>query len=150
MNGQLLIGSSMIIATTIIHVVGLVSLIAVLRNHLRVAARMNLHLRIMGFIILAIFGIFFMHSVEIWLWAVVYVQLGEFDGFARALYFSTATFTTLGYGDVTLNPAWQLLSSLESANGIILTGVSTAFAFGVVRRAFEMAGVVGSEDASIE
>jgi hypothetical protein len=31
----------------------------------------------------------------------------------------------LGYGDVVLTDAWQLLSSLEAAGGILLFGLST-------------------------
>ena len=30
------------------------------------------------------------------------------------------TFTTLGYGDVTLPPDWRLLASFEAANGNIM------------------------------
>ena len=53
---------------------------------------------------------------------------------ARALYFSTVTFTTLGYGDITLLPRWQLISAFEATNGIVLFGVSTAFIFTVIQR----------------
>ncbi len=63
----------------------------------------------------------------------------------RSLYFSTVTFTTLGYGDITLQERWQLLSSLEAVNGIILFGVSTAFVFGVIRKLFEAATIIRSE-----
>jgi voltage-gated potassium channel Kch len=60
------------------------------------------------------------------IWALTYVILGEFESFARALYFSGVTFSTLGYGDVVLSPPRQLLSALEAANGILMFGVSTA------------------------
>lgn len=60
------------------------------------------------------------------IWALTYVILGEFESFARALYFSGVTFSTLGYGDVVLSQPRQLLSALEAANGILMFGVSTA------------------------
>jgi voltage-gated potassium channel Kch len=85
------------------------------------------------------------HTVEIWLWAVLYLWIGEFADFERALYFSTVTFTSLGYGDITLQERWQLLSGFEAANGIILFGVSTAFAFGVIRKLFEITEIVKAE-----
>ncbi len=44
-----------------------------------------------------------------------------------ALYFSTASFTTIGYGDVVLGPQWRLVSAIEGANGLMLFGWSTAF-----------------------
>jgi Ion channel len=55
------------------------------------------------------------------------------------------TYTTLGYGDIVLKPRWQLLSSLEAVNGIILFGVSTAFVFAVMRRLFELGAIIEPE-----
>ena len=72
-------------------------------------------------------------------------RLGEFESLERALYFSTVTFTTLGYGDLVLNVRWQLLSGFEAVNGIILFGVSTAFVFAVMRRMFEAIELVKPE-----
>ena len=60
------------------------------------------------------------------IWAGLFVMLGEFETFARALYFSGVTFSTLGYGDLVLTQPRQLLSALEAANGILMFGVSTA------------------------
>jgi voltage-gated potassium channel Kch len=51
----------------------------------------------------------------------------------EALYFSTVTFTTLGYGDVVLSPDWRLLSAFQSANGTIIVGWTTAMVFLAVR-----------------
>ena len=47
--------------------------------------------------------------------------------FEPALYFSTVSFTTLGYGDIVLGPDWRIMSAIEGANGLILFGWSTAF-----------------------
>jgi hypothetical protein len=66
------------------------------------------------------------NSLQIALWAWLFVLLGEFDSFATALYFSAVTFATLGYGDLVLSESWRLLSGLEAANGILMFGVSTA------------------------
>ncbi|MFK8329822.1 potassium channel family protein [Pseudomonas sp. BJa5] len=64
--------------------------------------------------------------VQMALWAVLFLLLGEFEDFTTALYFSGVTFATLGYGDVVLSDQWRLLSPLEAANGILMFGVSTA------------------------
>ena len=61
----------------------------------------------------------------------LYMALGAFEEMARALYFSTVVFTTLGFGDVVQTPQWQLLSSMEASNGIILFGLSTALLFAI-------------------
>ena len=55
----------------------------------------------------------------------------EFDSFEKALYFSMVTFTTLGYGEITIASDNRILSGLEAINGIILIGWSTAFMFAV-------------------
>ncbi|WP_223789296.1 ion channel [Marinicella meishanensis] len=67
------------------------------------------------------------HVIEIVLWAWAYWRLGEFNDISLAIYFSTVTATTLGYGDLTLSAEHQLLSGFEAIGGLILFGVSTAF-----------------------
>ena len=51
--------------------------------------------------------------------------------------FFRVTFTTLGYGDITLvEHDWRLLSGIEALNGILLVGWTTAFLFMVVQRSW--------------
>ncbi|MFE8107700.1 potassium channel family protein [Sphingomonas melonis] len=79
-------------------------------------------------------GLFVLHAVEIWLYAAFYFGVSALPGLEPALYFSTASFTTVGYGDVVLTPAWRVVGAIESANGIILLGWSTAFFIAIVGR----------------
>lgn len=72
--------------------------------------------------LLMLFGNFLQMAV----WALLFVTLGEFETFAQALYFSGVTFATLGYGDLVLSAPRQLLSAVEAANGILMFGLSTA------------------------
>ena len=67
------------------------------------------------------------HTIGIWIWALVYIQMGEFGDLASALYFFTVTATTLGFGNLFLSPDWQLLAAFEAMGGLILFGASTAF-----------------------
>lgn len=139
---QLLIGAVMIGLTVILHVGGILLATAWLR--IRVAAKPShrAHAEAIRMFVITVLGIFLVHMIEICGWAVLYVQIGQFDSFERALYFSSVTFTTLGFGDITLDTEWQILSGLEAANGIILFGVSTAFIFTVLKFLFEAAGIV--------
>jgi voltage-gated potassium channel Kch len=57
----------------------------------------------------------------------------EFDTIEKAIYFSLVTFTTLGYGDITISSANRILAGLEAINGILLIGWSTAYMFSVVQ-----------------
>ena len=45
------------------------------------------------------------------------------------------TFTTLGFGDVTLGASWWL-SSFEAANGLLMFGWSTTLIFAAVQRVY--------------
>ena len=67
------------------------------------------------------------HSVGVWLWALSYMAVGAFNALEPALYFSVVSFTTLGFGDITLPVQWRILSGMSAANGLILFGLSTAF-----------------------
>lgn len=64
--------------------------------------------------------------VQMAIWAVLFMLLGEFGDFASALYHSAVNFATLGYGDIVMSERWRLLGPLEAANGILMFGVSTA------------------------
>jgi len=81
-----------------------------------------------------------LHILEALVWSVAYMALpvgGRLESFEEAVYFSIVTFTTLGYGDITLDPLWRLLGGIEAVNGILLAGWSTALLFTVVQRSWE-------------
>lgn len=84
-----------------------------------------------------------LHVAQIILWAVVYRGLptsADLPTMESAVYFSFVTFTTLGYGDITLDPSWRILSGIESMNGILLVGWSTATFFAAVQRIWHSSG----------
>ncbi len=124
----------MIALTVVVHTVGIIVLIRLLRGKVESKDSHLILFRFVRVLVFTVLSIFLLHTIEIWLWAVLYIWLGAFEIMETALYFSTVTFTTLGYGDITLLPRWRLLSSLEAANGVILIGVSTAFIFAVIQR----------------
>ena len=81
-----------------------------------------------------------LHALEIVLWAFLYkglVPVGELADLETAVYFSFVTFTTLGYGDITLSEGWRLLSGIQALNGILLVGWSTALMFAVVQKSWQ-------------
>lgn len=131
---QLVLASSVVALSVLLHLAGLGVLLAILRRH-RAAAREGLAIVLdSAAILFAAFGLFALHSAEIWLWAGVYRWLGLLVDFETALYFSTSTYVTIGYGDVVLPPGSRILGSIEGASGIILIGWSTAFFFSIVDR----------------
>lgn len=67
-------------------------------------------------------------------WAGLYVAVGAFSNPSDAIYFSLVTFTTLGYGDITLSEQWRLLGGFQAANGTIIFGWTTALLVFVIQR----------------
>ena len=53
-------------------------------------------------IVFVVLGLVAILTIEIWLYGMVYLSLGALPDFESALYFSTTSFTTIGYGDVVL------------------------------------------------
>lgn len=122
---QLTLATAMVIATAMTHLLGLAILTRILRSH----SRMFRRLRIMPLTLLlaATVGIIGIHTVEIWFYAALYLGLGALGHFEEALYFSTVTYASIGYGDVLLPHQWRILGAIEGAAGIIMLGWSTAY-----------------------
>jgi voltage-gated potassium channel Kch len=78
-----------------------------------------------------------LHFAEIAVWALVYLMIPDIQqlsSFEEAIYFSMVTYTTVGYGDITLIPRWRIMGGFEAMNGILLFGWSTAMFFSAVQR----------------
>ena len=75
------------------------------------------------------------HILQVMLWAMVYhFHWDEFVSFKSALYFSLASFTTLGANDLALPPSHRMAGALEAAAGMLMFGWSTALLVSVVQR----------------
>ena len=81
------------------------------------------------------------HTFHSLIWAFCYSIIPEtasqFSSFSETVYFSMVTFTTLGYGDISLSSNWRLLSGLEAINGIMLIGWSTAMMFALIQNIYK-------------
>ena len=75
-------------------------------------------------------------TLDFTLWATFYYEGGALPTFEEALYFSTATFTTVGYGDLVLDREWRLLATFEAINGWIIFGWATALIMAVIQRLY--------------
>jgi hypothetical protein len=128
---HVLLGSILVVVTVIVHSICIVLMLR------RTQAWVNLHPVKASLINLVVIfssttlALLALHAIYIWIWAFCYLLLGEFSSLERALYFSSVTYSTLGYGDITLSKNWQLLSGFEAVNGLILFGTSSAYLFAV-------------------
>jgi hypothetical protein len=131
---QLIFATAMAALTVIMHLLGLSLLIAATNHHSNIL-QSERHLVGQMIVLVGVsFGLFLLHGAEIWSYATLYYLAGAIRSFEDALYFSTATYATIGYGDLTLAKNWRVLGAIEGANGVILLGWSTAFFISIVAR----------------
>ncbi len=134
---QFIIGAVLICVTVVIHAVVLDYLINWIMQSANASRLLFKRFWKIPLLVSAVLGVFCAHIVQIWIWAMFYLVINVMPNLEEALYFSTSTFTTVGFGDLYLDKEWRLVSSFQSANGFILFGWSTAFIFEVMSKLYE-------------
>ena len=71
--------------------------------------------------------------MQLSIWAILFLMLGEFNNISEAIYHSAVNFATLGYGDIVMSDKHKLLGPLESINGVLMIGVTTAVLMAALR-----------------
>ena len=131
-----LLGVALLATCVIVQSLGMLVLIRWLSRVRRILESRSTYLRVA--LLLRLFvGIVLLHLVQVGLWVVVFWRAQELPNVDTALYFSLATYTTIGFGDVVVGPGWRVLAGIEGLTGILLVGWSTAFVFAVVNRMYE-------------
>lgn len=131
--GPLAVGVVAVICTILIHAMPLSATVKFVSREKklgRVGVNFWLDTAIVAGAILAALAA---HLVEMAFWAALFMICGEFSDFATAYYHSAVNYTSLGYGDIIMSPTWRLLGPLETADGMLLFGVSTALIFAVIQ-----------------
>jgi hypothetical protein len=72
--------------------------------------------------------------LQIVIWAALFIWLGEFSQLYEAVYHSAVNFTSLGYGDIVMGARWKLMGPLESANGILMLGMTSAALMAILQQ----------------
>ena len=75
--------------------------------------------------------------VQIILWGVLFMYLGEFTELTTAVYHSAVNFATLGYGDIVMSEERRILGPMQSINGVLMVGVSTAVMMSALQDAMQ-------------
>ncbi|UJW74397.1 potassium channel family protein [Rhizobium sp. SL42] len=123
---NLALGTLMISLTVVIHTIGLIAVTHVM-SWITDRVRLNGHRSRILAMNTVVIGVFCVLTAEVWLWAAGFSLIGVVDDFPTALYLSTVTFSTVGYGDVIPHPEWRMMAALEGVNGFLLIGWSTAY-----------------------
>ena len=132
-----LIGTALLAVTVIIHAIGTLVLVRLLAPHRSALDSGPRWGQILKILIGTVLLLLFLHLAEILVWAVAFLRMeigSDLQSFEEAAYFSFVTYTTLGYGDITLSGPWRIMSGIEALNGVLLAGWSTALLFGLVQK----------------
>ena len=125
-------GAGLLALSVVVHMTGMVALLRwVLRSHAMLAIRFWSQAWLL---IRVAWALTFMHFIVITVWALFFWWRGCLPDFESAVYFSSVTYATVGYGDIVLPDAWRLLGPIEGLTGILMCGLSTAFFFAVVAK----------------
>lgn len=73
------------------------------------------------------------HLAEAAVWGLFLRVLRLVSSISEGIYFSAASITTLGFGDVLLKYPWRHLGTLIAVTGVLTFGCSTAFLFVVLQ-----------------
>jgi hypothetical protein len=74
-----------------------------------------------------------LHVLQILLWAGFY-RWKWLPSWESSFYFSAASYSTVGYGDVVLPQVWRLLGPMEGITGMLMCGMSVSALFAIAIR----------------
>ncbi|CUH41619.1 ion channel [Ruegeria atlantica] len=77
------------------------------------------------------------HTIQVWIWAIVWVFGDVLPDWNTALYFSLVSFTTLGYGDIVLGEDLRIFGTFAAVTGLLAFGLSTAYMVALMTRVFQ-------------
>ena len=114
---------------------------------LKVIAKHNLRNRALMFVLVV--GIFSAHTIAVWIYGTVYwVMVHTFgaeplsgiahDNFFGYIYFSAATYSSLGIGDVFPHGIMQFITGVQVLNGLMLIGWSVMFSYFAVQKLWDI------------
>jgi len=134
---EFLLSTIMLVFCVVFHGIGLFSLNSALRSEVsqeRMRSMTALSFRGAVFTLGIVLALISIHGVEIWAYAFVYLGLNAVHTLEEALYYSTISYSTVGYNDTHISTNWRLMGAFESILGMILLGWSTAFFFRMLGR----------------
>jgi hypothetical protein len=133
-NGNWAWSVPLIIATVIMHVIGLAFISGRIGGMMGYVRKRYDFLPAFSFVMgLGTFLIILLHAGEAALWAAVYWLLGALPDGKESLLYSLGAMTTYGHETYYLATHWRLMGALEALNGMILFGLTAAFLYAMIR-----------------
>ncbi len=103
-------------------------------------------------VVVVVIAIFLGHTIAVWVYGMAYWILAEYFGFGSLrgeimyfehsffnyVYFSAATYSSLGLGDVFPVGGLKIITGVEVLNGLVLIGWSVSFTYLVMEKWWDM------------
>lgn len=138
--GQIFWGTALLSLCALVHVAMVASSVPIIISASKWVTTRYPRLKVICLTALGFALIVFAHTVQVWIWALIFLRVGAFYDLATALYFALVTYTTLGYGDFILGPEFRIFASFAAVTGLLTFGLSTAFLVGLVSRILPQLG----------
>ena len=132
---QIALGSSILVGCTLLHIAVMIWLAQKLRagqagvRKLTVQRTFLISSAVVSMLLLS-------HTTHLYVWALSLWLLGALPSYEEPIYFALVTYTTVGYGDVTLAPPFRIFGAMASVNGILSFGLTTAFLVALIPKIF--------------
>lgn len=128
----------LIVTTVIVHVIGLM---LIFRGFVDVMSGAVVRRRVIPMFIVSMASVsllaVLLHGCEGAIWAASYRLLGALPDDRSAMLYSLSAMTTFGHATVYLEDRWELMGALESLDGTLLFGLTTAFLYAMVREVWD-------------
>jgi|SRR6056297_184433 len=132
---QITVGSLLLVVCTMIHLWVVYRVLALFRQRgPKIEATQPLVN--FGWLCVAVLVPLFSHTLQVYLWSSALLHLGALRGYEASIYFVMVSYTTVGYGDITLDPGFRILGAMSSVTGILMFGITTAFLVALLGRGF--------------
>jgi hypothetical protein len=122
-------GIPMLLGSLAFHVSGLVGVEMLLRSLDQRRKKPRSITFFLLLILLSAVAALVMHVLEASTWATLYWRIGALPDFQTAMLYSFNALTAYGHEAVMLKDDWRLLGAIESMNGVIIFGLTTAYLF---------------------
>lgn len=122
---QILAATVLIVIVTLVHGTGVVITTKLFKYEDRSLKGRRLAFREFRLMVPMALCLFGLHAVEIYVFALFYLAVGEIGTVADALYVSASAYTTMGIAEGTLGH-WRLVGAFEGLAGFLLIGWSAA------------------------
>jgi zinc transporter len=89
------------------------------------------------FLLGSFFALMSAHIAEAAVWGLFLRWTRLLPSITEGVYFTAASITTLGYGDILLKYPWRHLGTLIAITGVLMFGCSTAFLFVILQAVWQ-------------